>query len=88
MKPALPIDRPTLIWGLLMLATALSWTLGRGPLASDAFAAAGVIAIAFLKARWIGLDFMELRTAPTALRLGFEAWILTTCTILIVMRLP
>jgi len=35
-----------------------------------------VIFLAFLKVRWVLLDFMELRSAPTKLRLLFEAWVI------------
>jgi hypothetical protein len=32
-----------------------------------------------MKARLIGLEFMELRRAPLALRLAFELWVLVVC---------
>jgi hypothetical protein len=35
--------------------------------------------VAFVKARLIGLYFMDLRHAPTALRVLFEAWCVAVC---------
>jgi hypothetical protein len=33
-----------------------------------------VLAIAAIKIRYVGLDFMELRTAPLPLRVAFESY--------------
>ena len=64
----------TRVWAVLMAATvATTWLLSK-----DAFTAevctVGTLAIASWKVRWIFLDFMELREAPLAGRLVFEAW--------------
>jgi LDH2 family malate/lactate/ureidoglycolate dehydrogenase len=50
-------------------------------------ATAVALAIAFVKARYIGLDFMALRAAPRALRLAYEAWALVACIGLIALFL-
>lgn len=66
----------TPIWILLILATALSWEFGHG-LGFGSYhhyATVTVVLIAFIKVRFVFLDFMELRTAPLPLRLAFEAW--------------
>jgi len=42
-------------------------------------AAVAVVLIAYLKVRLVFLDFMELRTAPLALRLSVEAWATLVC---------
>jgi hypothetical protein len=41
-----------------------------------------VLAVAALKVRLIGLDFMELRHSPLALRLGFESYCLALWAVL------
>jgi len=61
----------TLVWAVLVLATGLSWFLGiEEGLAPDRQQAASVaiLLIAFVKVRFIGLYFMELREAPVAMR--------------------
>ena len=65
-----------LIWFLLIAATALSWEFGHGLGFGDRYhyATVAVIVIAFIKVRYVFLDFMELRTAPLPLRLMLEAW--------------
>ena len=75
---ALLRTRQTVIWLLLVAATLLSWEAVEGVAwARDRRAGAVlVIAIAFLKARFILLDFMELRTAPFGMRIGAEAWVM------------
>lgn len=45
-----------------------------------------VIAIAFIKVRLIGLNFMELRTCPLWMRAAFEFWVVTICSVLIIMQ--
>ena len=69
-------SRVTVIWLVLVLATLLSWSAGTG-VGHLSARAAGVVAIlvAFVKARFVALDFMEVRSAPLALRLFVEAWI-------------
>ena len=39
--------------------------------------------VALVKVRFVGLYFMELRTAPVALRALFEGWCLAACLVLI-----
>jgi hypothetical protein len=70
--------RATAVWMLLMAATALTWWLG----ADDGADLGGgrtwvvlAIPVAFLKVYLIGSEFMEVRTAPRALRLAFGAWV-------------
>lgn len=82
------IHRSSTIWVLLMIATALSWWLGTGHRVAETpgnpAAWAGLMLIAFVKVRWILMDFMELRTAPLLLRLLFEAWVVAVCATIIV----
>jgi hypothetical protein len=75
-------NRVTAIWGVLVLATVLSWIAGTGH--GDAgLRNAAVIAIALIKARFVALDFMEARSAPLAPRLFIEAWVLVLGAMLI-----
>jgi len=79
-------DRITLVWLGLVLASCISWETGSGSaLALDAsMLGALVLAIAFVKARYIMLEFMELRHAPLWMRLAAEAWALAVCAAVIV----
>ncbi len=54
-----------LVWGALIAATCVSWSLG-----------AAALVIAFVKVRFIGLEFMELRGASAILRGLFEGWVI------------
>ncbi|MGH8595932.1 MAG: cytochrome C oxidase subunit IV family protein [Gammaproteobacteria bacterium] len=71
----------TPIWLLLILATWLSWEFGHGLGFGSRydFATIAVMVIAFIKVRFVFLDFMEIRTAPQPLRLAFEAWTIVVC---------
>jgi hypothetical protein len=64
------------VWGVLVLATAVSWLTGTEfGNRSDTAATAALLAVAFFKVRLVGLHFMDLRGAPRGLRLWFEAYI-------------
>ena len=71
--------RMVAIWLLLVAATVFSLGLVEEfNLANPSrYVGVVVITIAFIKVRFIGLDFMELRNAPIPLRLAFEGWLLT-----------
>lgn len=78
------LTRTTLIWALLMAATLLSWHLGHGMGQSTAAAAGpAILVIAFIKVRFVVLDFMEIRAAPRWLRLALQAWLVACCAVLI-----
>ncbi|HEX6389559.1 MAG TPA: cytochrome C oxidase subunit IV family protein [Solirubrobacteraceae bacterium] len=80
--PALIRTPATPVWVLLMAATVLSVAVG-GAHGTTVL----VLAVAFVKVRFIGLYFMELRDAPPLLRLAFEGWCLLIGTLVIVMYL-
>lgn len=85
-------QRATYTFGLLVLITTLSLWLTAGHGAAlfhegEAVLWTQIIVLAFLKVRWILLDFMELRTAPMKLRLTFELWALAVAGTLIVTNL-
>lgn len=73
------------LWGILLLITIISFESGylsiwvrHGRLQGGA-----VIILAFVKARLIILDFMDVRHAAPALRLALETWIAVLCAALI-----
>ena len=81
----------TAVWLLLVLATALSLRLGSdatvGPDVSTRLFAGVLLLVAFVKVRLIGHYFMELREAPSALRLAFDGWVIAVCGALILLYL-
>lgn len=72
----------TPVWALLVAATILSLAVG-GAHGTTVL----ILAVAFVKVRFIGMYFMELREAPPLLRFGFEGWCLLIGTLTIVMFL-
>jgi hypothetical protein len=70
--------RLVLVWGCLLFATGLSLAMVRVVGLDTRVANVIVIAIAFVKVRYVGLDFMELRRAPTPARIVFEVWVVVT----------
>jgi hypothetical protein len=81
-------SRTTFIWLLLILATALSWGVGHG-FASPGLRVAGtlIIVVAFVKVRFVLLDFMELRDAPRPMRFAAEGWVIAVCSALVTLFL-
>jgi hypothetical protein len=83
-------SRATALWLVLLGLTFLSLeflqglTLGGNHRAG----AVAVIIVAFTKVRLVGLDYMELRTAPPLLRYFFEAWILVVMLAIILISRP
>lgn len=80
--------RTSIVWFVLILATLLTWSLGGihhvpGVGGSHSLAGFSILLIAFVKIRFIGLYFMELRHAPIALRGAFEAYCVVTCGVLV-----
>ncbi len=72
----------TLVWTLLMIATALSWWLGADSpfFGENSFAiTTGLMLIAFTKIRFVIRYFMEVRHAPVALRLVCDVWVVVIC---------
>ncbi|HEY9266443.1 MAG: cytochrome C oxidase subunit IV family protein [Mycobacterium sp.] len=65
--------RATVTWLLLVAATVVSWAVGAEH-GTGSMVAVVVLAIAAIKVRYVGLDFMELRHAPIPLRAAFECY--------------
>jgi hypothetical protein len=68
-------------------ATLISVFMSEHTAAGANFGATAVITIAAVKARFVGLDFMELRGAPVLMRVAFEAWVVTLCVALVCLYL-
>jgi hypothetical protein len=83
--------RTTVVWLGLTLATLLSWSLGGhhtlGLSGSHGLAGISILLIAFVKVRFVGLYFMDLRGAPVVLRSMFEAYCAAVCAVLAAMFL-
>jgi hypothetical protein len=74
-----------MIWSLLIVATLCSVALFEtaGGSRFRRYANIGILVIAFIKVRWVGLDFMELRRAPVGLRMAFEVWVIAIAAALV-----
>ena len=77
------MHRATLVWYGLITATLVSVFIGEHIAESAGLGTSAVIAIAAVKARFVGLDFMELRGAPVLMRVAFEVWVVTVCLALL-----
>jgi hypothetical protein len=83
------LGRTTWIWLLLVVVTATSWWLGQDEmgLANLRYASLAIIVLAFIKVRFVILDFMEVRHAPLPMRVVGEAWIVIVCAVLVTLYL-
>lgn len=64
-----------IVWAALVAFTVASFALGGEHLVENGIlASAVVLGIGAIKVRLVGLNFMELRGAPMALRAAFEAY--------------
>ena len=77
-------QRATVVWLGLMVATVVTtWGLSKNAF-SPVVAVVGTFLIAGVKVRYVMLDFMELRNAPRAVRIAFEAWPVVVTAIILV----
>lgn len=80
-------SRSTAIWSLLIAATLLSCWLGVHELGFVSGSLGGpgavILLVAFVKVRFVGRYFMELREAPTPLPVLMDAYCLVVGGILI-----
>lgn len=72
--------RAVVVWLVLVALTVTNPLLGSEGAGSHW--AVAILTIAVVKVRFVGLDFMELRSAPTAMRLVFEAYCLVLWAVL------
>jgi hypothetical protein len=79
----------TVVWFVLIAATALSWMLGtnHGMPSDHSVSSVLILCVAFIKVRLIGLWFMELRDAPPVLRGLFETYCVVMCSLLVCLYL-
>lgn len=78
----------TIIWFVLIAATLLSWYLGADQgLDNNQATTCLIMIVSFIKVRFVGLYFMELRDAPTPLRSLFEVYCGGVCAMILVMYL-
>jgi heme/copper-type cytochrome/quinol oxidase subunit 4 len=79
----------TLVWALLMIATALSWWLGADGGAVKSLSiptlTVALMVIAFIKVRFVIHYFMEIRHAPLALRLVCDTWVVGICGAILIL---
>ena len=80
-------SRVSLIWLALIIATLISWNVASDHGLDARLSTTIVILVAFIKVRFVGLDFMELRNAPLPLRFTFEGYCLVVGVTLITMYL-
>ena len=78
--------RSTVVWAVLVVATLVSWAVGSDH-GTGSLVAVIVLGVALVKVRFVGLDFMELRNAPLALRAAFEGYCLALWCVLAGMYL-
>jgi hypothetical protein len=77
-------SRTSLVWLLLVSATALSLGLGHGVAISDVrITGAAIIAIAFVKVRFVIFEFMEIRCAPAWMQRVGDGWVVLVAGLLI-----
>ena len=78
--------RSTWVWAVLVAATLVSWAVGSDH-GTGSLIAVVVLAVAMIKVRFVGLDFMELRNAPILLRATFEGYCIALWCVLTGMYL-
>ncbi len=77
--------RYTLIWGLLILLTAITWSVSF--YSGEIFNLKGqtvIILLAFVKIRLVLWNFMEVKSSPRLLRVFCDSWIILTCGVFLV----
>lgn len=80
--------KATAVWFGLTFATVVSWLLGTGETntaGDDKLTGVVILLMAFVKIRFVGMYFMELRKAPIELRGLFEAYCLVVCSVVLGM---
>ena len=78
--------RSTVVWLGLVIVTLVSFTVGADH-GIGSGVALWVLALALIKVRYVGMDFMELRDAPLLLRGAFETYCLALWLVLAGMYL-
>ena len=85
---SLLLTRVTLVWLLLVIATAASWTIGHGAGPYELrYTGSAIMGLAFVKVRLVIHEFMEIRTAPPFMRIVADGWLLAIVATLITVYL-
>lgn len=86
MRPLI-MNSATIIWLVLIVATATSWWLGTSDTTNNDHHVATItlMLLTFFKARLVLMHFMEVRTAPIILRTFANAWIALTCIAVLII---
>lgn len=83
------LNKASLIWVLLVVATALSWAIGSYSPLQVSFSAQSaqtlILIVTFFKIRLVLMHFMEVGDAPPSLRWTGEAWVVLMLFTLIVV---
>lgn len=68
-------DVVTAVWGFLVVASLLTFWIGSSPELNPRIVIAGMLLIAFVKAWFVGVYFMETRKASRKLTRAFTVWL-------------
>lgn len=78
-------SKESYIWLLLMLLTLLTWLMIESYRAEQSSPIGPfIVIVAFIKARLVVMYFMEILGAPGFLRAFMEAWVVFTCSSILV----
>ncbi len=72
--------RLVVVWLLLVMVTLASWSLDAGFVGR--WTGLAVLLLAFIKARIVLFDFMDLARAPKTIQLLGNAWTAAACAVL------
>lgn len=79
--------RSVVVWAVLVVATLISWSVGIGQGIDYRISTVLVLVVTLVKMYLVGMNFMELREAPSWLRASFNASCVGICTALAVIYL-
>jgi heme/copper-type cytochrome/quinol oxidase subunit 4 len=69
--------RTLVVWVVLVVLTCATWVIGSHRVFTPTAVTAAVLSLALIKVRLIGSNFMELSTAPRALALSLDVYLVS-----------
>jgi len=78
--------RTTVVWLVLLVATAISFFTSHDHNIAADFAYVSICTLSYLKCRLVIMEFMEVRHTPIAYRVFFEIWMLAVIGEIIFFR--
>jgi hypothetical protein len=88
---SLIVSKVTAIWLVLVVLTGVTWQLADQYATEDhlvyRYITISLFVLAFFKVRLVIMYFMEIATAPLALRVLFETWVVAVCSVVITLYL-